>query len=86
MYFYRVMPVSELTAWFPDGIRVTPPATPADAAASGGPPKTQGEARQALYADPVARRIFAEFEARLVEVRVPPAPSPAPVDEPEAED
>jgi DNA polymerase III subunit gamma/tau len=62
------------------------PATPADGAAGGGAPKTQGEARQALYADPVARRIFEEFEARLVEVRVPPAPSPAPLDEPEAED
>jgi DNA polymerase III subunit gamma/tau len=33
------------------------------------PRQTQAEARQALYADPVVRRIFDEFEARLVEVR-----------------
>jgi DNA polymerase-3 subunit gamma/tau len=82
-------PISNSPASNPGANEAIPesrPATPADAAASGGPPKTQGEARQALYADPVARRIFAEFEARLVEVRVPPAPSPAPVDEPEAED
>ena len=82
-------PISNSPASNPGANEAIPesrPATPADAAASGSAPKTQGEARQALYADPVARRIFAEFEARLVEVRVPPAPSPAPLDEPEAED
>jgi hypothetical protein len=35
----------------------------------GGPSRSSAEARQALYADPVVRRIFNEFEARLVEVR-----------------
>jgi DNA polymerase-3 subunit gamma/tau len=43
---------------------------------------TQAEARQALYADPVVRRIFDEFEARLVEVRAQPAPAfPSPTTE-----
>jgi DNA polymerase-3 subunit gamma/tau len=40
-------------------------------------PRTAAEARNALYADPVARRIFNEFEARLVEVRPAPRPAPA---------
>jgi len=40
-------------------------------------PATRAEARQALYADPVVRRIFDELEARLVEVRMePPSASP----------
>ncbi|HXZ88794.1 MAG TPA: hypothetical protein VEF07_09495, partial [Candidatus Binataceae bacterium] len=49
-------------------------------------PQTQAEARQALYADPLARRIFDEFEARLVEVRLQPAPvTRTPTEEVEAE-
>jgi hypothetical protein len=55
------------------------------AGSSGGPPQTQAEARQALYADPVARRIFDEFEARLVEVRLQPAPARGSSGEPAAE-
>jgi DNA polymerase-3 subunit gamma/tau len=34
--------------------------------------RNSAEARQALYSDPVVRRIFNEFEARLVEVRADP--------------
>ncbi|HXD90682.1 MAG TPA: DNA polymerase III subunit gamma/tau, partial [Candidatus Binataceae bacterium] len=47
------------------------------AAAVGAPiVRNSAEARQALYSDPVVRRIFNEFEARLVEVRADPqAPS-----------
>jgi hypothetical protein len=37
---------------------------------------TQADLRQAVYGDPVVRRIFDEFEARLVEVRAS-APPPA---------
>ena len=49
-------------------------------------PQTQAEARQALYADPLARRIFDEFEARLVEVRLqPPSVTRTPIEEVEAE-
>jgi hypothetical protein len=40
--------------------------------ASSDPRRDTAEARQALYADPVVRRIFNEFEARLVEVRAAP--------------
>jgi DNA polymerase-3 subunit gamma/tau len=47
----------------------------ATAAASDASQPTQAEARQALYADPVVRRIFDEFEARLVEVRAQRAPA-----------
>jgi hypothetical protein len=36
-------------------------------------PRSNADIKQALYSDPVARRIFNEFEARLVEVR--PAPT-----------
>ncbi|MGZ6174300.1 MAG: hypothetical protein ACXWNB_00580, partial [Candidatus Binataceae bacterium] len=32
--------------------------------------------RQALYADPVVRRIFEEFQGRLVDVRERPAAAP----------
>ncbi len=39
---------------------------------SSDPRRDAAEARQALYADPVVRRIFNEFEARLVEVRAAP--------------
>jgi DNA polymerase-3 subunit gamma/tau len=35
-------------------------------------PRSNADVKQALYADPVARRIFSEFEARLVEVRAAP--------------
>lgn len=34
------------------------------------PAMSQADLRQTVYADPVVRRIFDEFEARLVEVRV----------------
>lgn len=37
--------------------------------------QSQAEMRQAVYGDPVVRRIFDEFEARLVEVRSQPAGS-----------
>ncbi len=47
---------------------------------SANPRRDAAEARQALYADPVVRRIFNEFEARLVEVRDDPR-SPAAVEE-----
>jgi DNA polymerase III subunit gamma/tau len=50
-----------------------------------GNPQTQAEARQALFADPIARRIFDEFEARLVEVRIQPAPAPPRAEESEGE-
>jgi hypothetical protein len=36
---------------------------------------TQADLRQAVYGDPVVRRIFDEFEARLVEVRAPAVPA-----------
>jgi DNA polymerase III subunit gamma/tau len=49
------------------------------------PPQTQAEARKALFADPIARRIFDEFEARLVEVRLKPALERSHVEEPETE-
>ncbi|MBV8773674.1 MAG: DNA polymerase III subunit gamma/tau [Deltaproteobacteria bacterium] len=39
----------------------------------GGPP--QADARQKLYADPVVRRIFEEFDARLVELKIASNPS-----------
>jgi len=47
------------------------PTTNGDAAATNGagPAMTQADLRQAVYGDPVVRRIFDEFEARLVEVR-----------------
>ncbi|HEY2524705.1 MAG TPA: hypothetical protein VGI29_06575, partial [Candidatus Binataceae bacterium] len=35
--------------------------------------------RQALYADPVVRRIFEEFQGRLVDVRERPAAAPSAV-------
>jgi DNA polymerase-3 subunit gamma/tau len=50
----------------------TEPRDPVRAAEN--PPTDQAQARQALYADPVARRLFNEFEARLVEIKLP-APS-----------
>ncbi|HJU28421.1 MAG TPA: hypothetical protein VJ718_04580, partial [Candidatus Binataceae bacterium] len=37
--------------------------------------QSQAEMRQAVYGDPVVRRIFDEFEARLVEVRAQPPAS-----------
>ncbi len=45
-------------------------AAPTDGAASG----SRNEARQAAYADPLVRRIFEEFGARVVEVRDKPGP------------
>jgi hypothetical protein len=44
------------------------PATNGDA-----PVMSQADLRQTVYADPVVRRIFDEFEARLVEVRTQPS-------------
>jgi len=41
------------------------------------PAMSQADLRQTVYADPVVRRIFDEFEARLVEVRVQAAAPPA---------
>ena len=38
---------------------------------------SQADLRQTVYGDPVVRRIFDEFEARLVEVRAPAAAPPA---------
>jgi hypothetical protein len=43
-----------------------------DAANGASPAMTQADLRQAVYGDPVVRRIFDEFEARLVEVRAQP--------------
>jgi hypothetical protein len=34
---------------------------------------SQAELKQSVYGDPVVRRIFDEFQARLVEVRAQPA-------------
>jgi len=53
-----------------------PPATNGDAGAStaAAPAMTQADLRQAVYGDPVVRRIFDEFEARLVEVRASAPP------------
>jgi hypothetical protein len=45
-----------------------PPVQPSAANGS----QSQAELRQAVYGDPVVRRIFDEFEARLVEVRARP--------------
>jgi len=59
--------------------------TVAAVGSASGPPQTQAEARKALYADPIARRIFDEFEARLVEVRLKPALERSHVEEPETE-
>jgi hypothetical protein len=59
---------------------------PVEEGNAGAAPQTQGEARQALYADPVARRIFNEFEARLVEVRIQQPAAQANLNEPEAEE
>jgi DNA polymerase-3 subunit gamma/tau len=51
----------------------------ADAAASGSgiAAMSQAELKQSVYGDPVVRRIFDEFQARLVEVRAQPAVPPA---------
>jgi hypothetical protein len=62
----------------------TPPIDAAGGAANGAPAadvpaapvSTQAAARQAILSDPIARRIFNEFEARLVEVRQVAARSP----------
>ncbi|HVB82991.1 MAG TPA: hypothetical protein VNE82_23950, partial [Candidatus Binataceae bacterium] len=59
------------------------PPSPADAAAP--PPPAAGTLatdRQALYADPVVRRIFEELQGRLVEVRERPAALSAAAAEP----
>jgi hypothetical protein len=53
---------------------------PALAAAAADAPLPQARSiatdRQALYADPVVRRIFEEFQGRLVDVRERPATAP----------
>jgi hypothetical protein len=69
----------------------TPPANDAGGSTNGvlpagvpaAPVNTQAAARQAILSDPVARRIFNEFEARLVEVK-PVAARPAETDTPAA--
>ncbi|HEY1849791.1 MAG TPA: DNA polymerase III subunit gamma/tau [Candidatus Binataceae bacterium] len=48
-----------------DGADAAPSVAAADV-----PAMSQADLRQTVYADPVVRRIFDEFEARLVEVRV----------------
>jgi DNA polymerase-3 subunit gamma/tau len=54
------------------------PAPPASSATTNtATPPNNPDARQALYADPVVRRIFDEFEARLVEVRAATPPASA---------
>jgi DNA polymerase-3 subunit gamma/tau len=51
---------------------------PASSTNSGTAGMSQAELKQSVYGDPVVRRIFDEFEARLVEVRAQPsAPSSA---------
>jgi hypothetical protein len=61
---------------------------PSAAAAENPPPLTARSIaadRQALYADPVVRRIFEELQGRLVEVRErPTAPSGPPAEVPAA--
>ena len=53
------------------------------ATADSPPPLSIATDRQALYADPVVRRIFEELQGRLVEVRErPPAPSAPPAEAP----
>ncbi|HKV55122.1 MAG TPA: DNA polymerase III subunit gamma/tau [Candidatus Binataceae bacterium] len=56
-----------------NGVEVPPAPVPSPAAA-----QTPAEARQTLYADPVVRRIFEEFEARLVEIKTTPSTAAAP--------
>lgn len=58
----------------PGAVNGDSPATHRGAAAANGasPAMTQADLRQAVYGDPVVRRIFDEFEARLVEVRAQP--------------
>jgi hypothetical protein len=59
------------------------PASAAAATADSPPPLSIASDRQALYADPVVRRIFEELQGRLVEVRErPPAPSAPPAEAP----
>ncbi len=61
-----------------------PDAVPAPVAADSPPPsqpRSIAADRQALYADPVVRRIFEELQGRLVEVRERPAAAPAPLAE-----
>jgi hypothetical protein len=88
------MPASSSAAMPPRDANIEQPATPVVAAIDTGPqrsashaiaPQTPAEARQALYADPVVRRIFDEFEARLVELRTEPAPQHVSADGPTAE-
>jgi len=51
-----------------DGIAIA-----AEDSSSKPPAPAQADLKQAVYADPVARRLFDEFQARLVEVRTPSA-------------
>jgi hypothetical protein len=62
------------------GQPAAPMSVPALAAAATDAPLPQARSiatdRQALYADPVVRRIFEEFQGRLVDVRERPAAAP----------
>jgi hypothetical protein len=49
-----------------------PPGLKAAASSPDSPAQARSEARQAVYADPLVRRIFDELQARLVEVRENP--------------
>jgi hypothetical protein len=60
--------------------KTTEPAMTEAASATVNQRRDPAEARQALYADPVVRRIFNEFEARLVEVRADPRDRTSPED------
>ena len=72
------MGASEVNAPAAEPLATTPSAAAAngsgEADGNNGAPeapitRNSADARQALYSDPVVRRIFNEFEARLVEVR-----------------
>jgi DNA polymerase III subunit gamma/tau len=54
-----------------------PAADRADTQPPAARPKNPADERQVLYSDPAIRRIFDAFEARLVEVRSAPAPTPS---------
>ena len=54
--------------------RTDDPATPAAAVATDG--MSPAELKQSVYGDPVVKRVFDEFQARLVEVRAHPSAPP----------
>ncbi len=58
----------------PVAARTGDPAAPAAAVATDG--MSQAELKQSVYGDPVVKRIFDEFQARLVEVRAHPSAPP----------